>query len=156
MTAVAQPRPILTDEIIDRCGQRAAGYDRDNRFFAEDFDELREAGYLLAAVPEELGGRGLSLAEVCHEQRRLAYRAPATALATNMHVYWTGVAADLYRAGDTSLVWLLREAAAGEVFAAGHGESGNDLPVLLSTSKAERVEGGYHITGHKRFGSLSP
>lgn len=156
MTAVALRQPILTDEIIDRCGQRAAGYDRFNRFFDEDFGELRAAGYLLAAVPEEFGGRGLSLAEVCQEQRRLAYRAPATALATNMHIYWTGVAADLYRAGDTSLVWLLQEAAAGEVFAAGHGESGNDLPLLLSTSKAERVDGGYRISGHKMFGSLSP
>jgi alkylation response protein AidB-like acyl-CoA dehydrogenase len=156
MTAVAQPQAILTDELVDRCGQRAAGYDRDNRFFTEDFDELRAAGYLRIAVPEEFGGRGLSLAEVCHEQRRLAYRAPATALATNMHIYWTGVAADLYRAGDSSLVWLLQEAAAGEVFAAGHGESGIDLPLLLSTSKAERVEGGYRISGHKMFGSLTP
>ena len=31
------------------------------------------------AVPEELGGRGFTLAEVCREQRRLAYHAPATA-----------------------------------------------------------------------------
>src|SRR5918912_3790854 len=123
MIAVAQPRPILTDELIDRCGQRAAGYDRDNRFFAEDFEELRAAGYLLLAVPEEFGGLGLSLAEVCQEQRRLAYRAPATALATNMHLYWTGVAADLYRAGDRSLVWLLEEAVAGEGFAVGHAET---------------------------------
>jgi alkylation response protein AidB-like acyl-CoA dehydrogenase len=28
--------------------------------------------------------------------------------------------------------------------------------VLLSTSKAERVEGGFRITGHKMFGSLAP
>src|SRR3954447_15054868 len=156
MTAVASSRSILSDELIDRCGQRAAGYDRENRFFTEDFEELRAAGYLLAAVPTELGGRGLSLAEVCQEQRRLAYRAPATALATNMHIYWTGVAADLYRAGDSSLVWLLQEAAAGEIFAAGHGESGIDLPLLLSTSKAERVDGGYQVSGRKIFGSLSP
>ena len=87
------------------------------------------------------------LAEVCREQRRLAYRAPATALAVNMHLYWIGVAADLWRSGDTSLEWLLREAAAGEIFAAGHAESGNDIPVLLSTSKAERVDGGYSFTG---------
>ena len=80
------------------------------------------------AVPTEFGGLGLTLAEVCREQRRLAYRAPATALATNMHVYWTGVAADLYRMGDRSLTWMLEEAVAGEVFAAGHGEAGNDLP----------------------------
>ena len=73
-----------------------------------------------------------------------------------MHLYWTGVAADLYRAGDKSLVWLLEEAAAGEIFAAGHGESGNDLPVMYSSAKAERVEGGYRFYGHKVFGSLSP
>src|ERR687886_2142024 len=137
MTAVALPRAILTDELIDRCGQRAAGYDRDNRFFTEDFEELRAAGYLLLAVPEEFGGRGLSLAEACREQRRLAYRAPATALATNMHLYWTGVAADLYRAGDPSLVWLLREAAAGEIFAAGHGEAPRDPPPLAAASQGQ-------------------
>jgi alkylation response protein AidB-like acyl-CoA dehydrogenase len=44
----------------------------------------------------------------------------------------------------------------GEIFAAGHAESGNDVPLLLSTTKAERVEGGYRFTGHKSFGSLSP
>jgi alkylation response protein AidB-like acyl-CoA dehydrogenase len=108
------------------------------------------------AVPQELGGLGRSLAEVCREQRRLAYYAAPTALAVNMHLYWTGVAADLYRAGDKSLEWLLREAANGEVYAAGHAESGNDLPLLLSTTKAERVEGGYRCTGHKSFGSLTP
>ena len=47
-----------------------------------------------------------------------------------MHVYWIGVAADLWRAGDKSLEWMLREAMAGEVFAAGHSERGNDLPLL--------------------------
>jgi alkylation response protein AidB-like acyl-CoA dehydrogenase len=107
-------------------------------------------------IPRELGGLGMSLAEVCREQRRLAYRAPATALATNMHLYWMGVAADLYRLGDTSLTWMLEDGANGEVFAAGHGEPGNDLPVLYSTAKAERTDGGYRITGRKSFGSLSP
>jgi alkylation response protein AidB-like acyl-CoA dehydrogenase len=73
-----------------------------------------------------------------------------------MHVYWTGLFADLWRAGDTSMEPFLREAAAGEVFAAGHAETGNDLPLLLSTTKAERVDGGYRITGRKSFGSLTP
>jgi len=146
----------LSDEIIAHCGDRAAGYDRDNRFFTEDFEELRAAGYLKMAIPKDFGGAGLSLAEVCREQRRLAYRAPATALATNMHLYWTGVAADLRRMGDASLEWMLREAAAGEVFAAGHGEAGNDLPLFLSTAKAERADGGYRFWGHKTFSSLTP
>ncbi len=147
---------VLSDEMLARFASRAANYDRENRFFKEDFEELKSAGYLLVAIPAEFGGAGMTLAEVCREQRRLAYYAPATALAINMHIYWTGVAADLWRRGDTSLEWLLREAAAGEVFAAGHTESGNDVPVLLSTSKAERVEGGYRFTGRKQFGSLTP
>jgi len=147
---------VLSQALIDRCGDRAAGYDRDNRFFTEDFEELRAAGYLKMAIPKDLGGLGMNLAQVCHEQRRLAYRAPATALATNMHIYWTGLAADMRRLGDNSLEWLLREAAAGEVFAAGHGERGNDLPLFLSTTRAERVDGGYKLYGHKMFGSLTP
>ncbi len=147
---------VLTEEILEHCGSRAAGYDRENRFFTEDFEELRAAGYLLMAVPVELGGMGMTLAEVCKEERRLARRAPASALALNMHVYWTGLAADLWRQGDKSLSWVLEEAVAGEVFAAGHGESGNDFPLLLSTARAERVEGGYKIHAHKIFGSLTP
>jgi alkylation response protein AidB-like acyl-CoA dehydrogenase len=51
---------------------------------------------------------------------------------------------------------MLQEGGAGEIFAAGHAETGNDLPVFLSTAKAERVDGGYRITGHKMFGSLTP
>jgi alkylation response protein AidB-like acyl-CoA dehydrogenase len=98
----------------------------------------------------------MALAEVCREQRRLAYHAPATALAVNMHLYWIGIAADLWRSGDRSLEWVLRDAAAGEIFAAGHAEAGNDVPVLLSTTKAERVDGGYRFTGRKQFGSLTP
>jgi alkylation response protein AidB-like acyl-CoA dehydrogenase len=147
---------VLTDEKLARFAARAAAYDRENRFFQEDFDELRAAKYLLLPVPTEFGGAGLTLAEVCREQRRLAYYAPATALAVNMHLYWLGVAADLWRSGDRSLEWILREAVAGEIFAAGHAESGNDIPVLLSTTKAERVDGGYRFTGRKLFGSLTP
>lgn len=147
---------VLTQGMLDGFAKRVAGYDRDNKFFTEDFEELRKSGYLTINVPKELGGRGYNLAETTRLQRRLAYFAPATALGVNMHLYWVGVAADLWRTGDKSLEWMLREAAAGEIFAAGHSERGNDLPVLLSTAKAEKVEGGFRITGHKMFGSMAP
>ncbi len=154
--SAAPNNPVLTEEMLARFASRAANYDRDNAFFKEDFEELRAAKYLLLPVPKVFGGAGKNLAESLREQRRLAYYAPATALAMNMHLYWMGVASDLYRHGDTSLEWMLREAAAGEVFAAGHAESGNDIPIFLSTSKAERVAGGYRFTGRKMFGSLTP
>lgn len=156
-TSLARPvESVLTEDMLARFASRAASYDKDNRFFEDDFEELRASKYLVLPLPREFGGAGMTLAEVCREQRRLAYHAPATALAVNMHLYWIGVAADLWRRGDVSLEWILREAAAGELFAAGHAESGNDIPVLLSTSKAERVDGGYKFTGRKHFGSLTP
>jgi alkylation response protein AidB-like acyl-CoA dehydrogenase len=147
---------LLTGEMLARFESRAATYDRENRFFDQDFEELRATGYLRLPVPVELGGAGFTLAQMAREQRRLAYYAPATALAVNMHIYWAGLAADLWRRGDKSLEWLLCDTVNGEIFAAGHAESGNDLPVLLSTTKAERVEGGYRFYGRKQFGSLSP
>ena len=59
-----------------------------------------------------------------------------------MHSYWVGIAVELERVGDTSLRWIFDAAVRGEVIAAGHAESGNDIPVLLSTCLAERGPGG--------------
>jgi alkylation response protein AidB-like acyl-CoA dehydrogenase len=147
---------LLTEDMLARFDERAPIYDRENRFFDEDFDELRTSGYLNLAVPAELGGAGLDLAQYSRLARRLGYVAPATALAVNMHVYWTGLAADLAKMGDDSCRFISEKAAAGEVFAAIHGEAGNDMPLLLSTARADRVEGGWEISGHKIFGSLTP
>ena len=154
MAVVAQS--VLNEPLLGRCRERAPEYDRNNQFFQEDFDELKSAGYLRMALPKEFGGLGMNIAEVGRETRTLAMYAPATALALNMHNYWVGDAADAWRSGDKSLQWILDEAAAGEVFAAGHAEHGNDIPGLLSTTKAERVDGGYKFTGRKSFGSLTP
>src|SRR5207302_1857458 len=116
LTTSSAASSLITDEMLARFRERAPIYDRENRFFDEDFEDLRSSGYLTSAVPSDLGGGGLSLVEVCRAQRRLAYNAPATALAVNMHIYWTGVAADLRRMCDPSLEWLLREAAEGQIF----------------------------------------
>ena len=45
-------------EIFEECGSRAAYYDSNNLFFQEDFEVLKNAGYLTMAVPEEFGGMG--------------------------------------------------------------------------------------------------
>src|SRR2546425_9209192 len=133
--AVSTTESVLTQELLDRCRERAPVYDRENRFCQEDFDELKAAGYLLMTVPRELGGLGMNLAQVARETRKLATYAPATALCINMHHYWVGVAADLWRSGDKSCEWMLREAAAGEVVAAGHTAYENALPLAPTSEK---------------------
>ena len=149
-------RERLTTPMLEQFRARAGELDRSNEYFHEDLADLRSIGYLSAAVPAELGGGGLDLAQMAASQRRLARYAPATALSMTMHTYWVGIATELERAGDTSLRWILDAALAGEVFAAGHAESGNDIPVLMSTCRAERVTGGYRLTGRKQFGSNGP
>ena len=59
---------VLTDRLLEKCRERAPKYDQENRFCQEDFDDLKAAGYLLMAVPRELGGLGMSL-----EQKAAAY-----------------------------------------------------------------------------------
>jgi len=157
MPTTTRPHQILDDELLARIHERAAGYDRDNAFFTEDLDELKAVGYLRALVPVELGGFGLSLQQLAHEQARLAAAAPATALAVNMHLVWTGIAKTLRDRGDASLEFILREAAAGEVFAFAISEAGNDLVLFGSQTDARpQPDGGYEFTGTKIFTSLSP
>ncbi len=137
---------MLTPDLLERIRSRAAGYDRDNAFPFEDLAELTAAGHL---APR-------SLLQTARDQRLLAAYAPATALAVNMHLVWVGVARVLHDRGDTSLDWVLDEAAAGELFAFGNSEQGNDLVLWDSLTTAVPVPGGYSFTGTKIFTSLSP
>ncbi len=108
-------------------------------------------------MPAAAGGLGLGLAEAAQLQRRLATAAPATALAVNMHLVWTGVAHVLAARGDSSLDFILQEAAQGEVFAFGNSEAGNDSVLFDSRTVAVPLpDGGYSFTGRKIFTSLSP
>ncbi len=151
------PEDVLPDALLDRIRHRAAGYDRDNAFFHEDLQELTEAGYLKLFVPAADGGKGLGLEAAAQCQRRLATAAPATALAVNMHLVWTGVAHVLQARSDDSLDFVLKEAAQGEVFAFGNSEAGNDSVLFDSRTVAEpQPGGGYTFTGTKIFTSLSP
>src|SRR5579883_1199213 len=60
-------KPILDDRTLKTFAERAPGYDAANRFFAEDFEDLKKAGYLVAPIPKELGGLGYDLEHVCLE-----------------------------------------------------------------------------------------
>ena len=62
MTAASSS--VLTQPLLDRCRARAPGYDRDNTFCLQDFNELKAAGYLKMALPKEFGGPGMTLAQV--------------------------------------------------------------------------------------------
>ncbi|MGD8194090.1 acyl-CoA dehydrogenase family protein [Herbiconiux sp. P18] len=157
LSALPAAESVVDDALLARIRSRAAVHDRENTFPFDDLRELTEVGYLRMFAPVELGGLGFGLERVAREQTRLATAAPATALAINMHLVWTGTAKVLLDRGDDSLAWLLDDAVAGEVFAFGNSEAGNDLVLFGSRTRAvPRSDGSYAFTGTKIFTSLSP
>jgi alkylation response protein AidB-like acyl-CoA dehydrogenase len=136
--AAIRPRDLLTESLLGRLGQAGGP--------AGDIAALAEAGYLNVALPPEFGGLGCTLRQAACGQRRLARHAPDTALAVSAHLYWTGAAADAYRAGDDSVRWILAEAAGGALFAGGHGAAGGDLRFADPRSRCEPSgDGGYRF-----------
>ena len=55
-------------ELVHKLGKdfesRAAENDRDDRFVAENYSDLKEHGFFKAIVPEEFGGSGVSHSEM--------------------------------------------------------------------------------------------
>lgn len=158
-----QPLDDREREIVELAGglaaefaERAAEHDRTGAFPFENYERMREAGYLGLTVPEELGGRGASLHELLLAQERLATGCAATALAVNMHVSPLGQLAILWRrTQDPQLEQFLRQAARGEiVYASMTAERGHSL-LMTSNTVAEKVDGGYRVTGEKIFGTES-
>lgn len=134
---------------------RAADHDRAGDFPHENYDQMREAGYLRGPVPEELGGGGADLVETARAQRALAYGDASTALAVNMHLFQVGAAAEGFRASGANEPPLRKIAAEGMVM----GSTGAEAIVAgeWSTPTTATPDGDeYVITGRKYFASQAP
>lgn len=148
---------FLSNQLLETIASRAAEVDESNTFPHEDLDDLREAGYLKAFVPREFGGHGLTTEEICETQTLLAKASPATALGINMHQIIVGLGRHLVANGVDAGRQILEGAAAGELFAFGISEPGNDRVLFGSITEAKpEDDGGYSFTGLKVFTSLAP
>jgi alkylation response protein AidB-like acyl-CoA dehydrogenase len=146
----------LAGSLADRFAERAGEHDREGTFPFQNYEEMREAGYLGLTVPEELGGRGASLHELILAQERLAMGDGSTALAVNMHVSPIGQLASLWRSsGEEGLAEVLRRAADGRLVYASMSAEPGDPILMTSSTVAERVEGGFRVSGKKIFGTES-
>ena len=160
MSAI-RPRDRLTEDLLGRLGGAPGQDGSDAAVLRHDIGELAAAGYLDVALPPEFGGSGCTLRQAACGQRRLARRAPRTALAVSAHLYWTGAAADASRAGDDSVRWILHEAARGALFAAGHAgdskEAGGDLRFADPSSRCELAgDRGYRFTDPGVLSTMTP
>ena len=141
----------------------AERHDREGTFPTEAFDSMKESGFVKATVPEEFGGHGVASAQdVAAGVSRLGHGDGSTAIAMNMHLVFGLVAGRTLRAaraaGDATtaeqMSGYLAILGSGAIGAANATEPGTDLRYPLV--EAEKVDGGWSITGRKIFSTLSP
>ncbi|HEU4753142.1 MAG TPA: acyl-CoA dehydrogenase family protein, partial [Armatimonadota bacterium] len=145
---------LATAETLgQRFAARAAEADAEDRFVAENYRELKEAGLTSAGVPKELGGGGATIAELGEMLRLLAHHCSSTALAFSMHTHQVAIPAWRWSSQKLAAVEpLLKRIAAEKLVLLSSG--GSDW--IPGSGRAERVEGGWRITGRKVFTSGAP
>lgn len=153
----------------DRFQARAAEYDRENKFPFENYDDLREAGFLGLTIPRQYGGMGADYQTYAMASAELGRWCEATALSYNMHamtMMWTSQIIDdlddvpakerdlheKRRAGIYDRV--IKD---GAIFAQPFSEPNSAAAAGKAAfgTTAHKVDGGWKINGMKHFASLS-
>ena len=146
----------LAEQLATEFAERASDIDREGRFPSENIERLKSSGYLLLPVPVAFGGGGADLESVCRAQIALAGGCGSTALATNMHLFGLGAAAEAHADGEDDAAMVLTLASSGVVIGGSFTDAATGLNIRASSTPAERVEGGFRIRGRKAFCSLAP
>ncbi len=139
------------EEVAAAIASHAAEHDADDSFVKEGFAALEEAGFFTGLVPEELGGGGASIDEICNALRIIGAACGSTALAASMHSHIVAVAAWRWKNQGAPTDGLLKRIAAEKLKLVSSG--GSDW--LKSAGTMEKVEGGYKLTARKAFASGS-
>jgi alkylation response protein AidB-like acyl-CoA dehydrogenase len=129
----------------------AARHDLEGTFVEEGLAALRESGLLAAGVPVELGGGGATNRDLAAIQRELAHHCGSTALASSMHQHVVCFTAWRYRRGLPGAEATLKRVAEEGIVLVSTGGGDWTHP----KGEAVKVEGGYRVTGTKRFASQS-
>ncbi|MCO6491688.1 MAG: acyl-CoA/acyl-ACP dehydrogenase [Phaeodactylibacter sp.] len=129
---------------------RAGHYDQTGTFVFENYGQLKTHRFFSAMIPEELGGGGISHAEMCDIIRIMAHYCGSTALAFSMHQHL--VAATVWKYKHTGEgAPLLQRVAKEQLVLISTGAR----DWLESNGEMEKVEGGYLFSGKKFFASQS-
>jgi alkylation response protein AidB-like acyl-CoA dehydrogenase len=142
----------VVHELGPRFAARAAAHDADDSFVADNYKDLRAHRLFSASVPVELGGGGASHAELADVLRVLATYCSSTALALSMHTHQVLIPAWRWRHEQAPVEPFLRRVATEELILVSTG--GSDW--VAGSGTAEKVEGGYRVSGRKIFSSGVP
>jgi len=160
-TGRTQRLVALAGRLADDFATRADEHDRENTFPFENFEAMKEANYTSLPIPEELGGLGGTLLDLCLCQERLARGDASTALAVNMHLFAIGSMAE--QAAMTNPQGMLMAGMLAQqhwIIGGGFTEAEIGGNWGFPTTKAVRQdhEGvpGFVLNGRKTFTSMAP
>ncbi|MDB5519104.1 MAG: hypothetical protein JWQ17_5862, partial [Tardiphaga sp.] len=147
--------------------ERAAQWDRDAVFPAENYKDLHRTGLLGIAIPKKHGGLGAASQTYAIAAAEIGRYCGATALTWNMHVcstLWSGPLADDLDMDDATRADQERRRAIhykriiedGAIYSQPFSEGGAAAAggVAFGT-EAKPVKGGWIVNGKKNFASLS-
>ena len=141
----------LAEMLGSRFGERSGAHDAAGSFVGDNYAELKEHRFFSAGVPRELGGGGLTHAELCEVIRILGRHCGSTALAYSMHSHLVAAAVWRHHHGKPAAK-LLRRVATEELVLVSTGAA----DWLGSNGTLRRVEGGYRFSATKICCSGSP
>jgi alkylation response protein AidB-like acyl-CoA dehydrogenase len=145
---------------------RAANIDRQASFPFDNYDDLRQAGFLGLCIPKAMGGLGADLKTYSIVSATLGKYCGATALTFNMHAcssLWTGLLSDDLDMPSTvrqahlksqaiHIERILNGAIYAQPFSEGSAAAAGKAPFGTT---AKKVDGGWLINGKKIFASLA-
>jgi alkylation response protein AidB-like acyl-CoA dehydrogenase len=155
----AEVRAFADAVVAPRARQIGEGPESIDHFPWDVFRAMGDAGLFRIPFPAEIGGRGLrhpaaATAVVIEE---LSYYSSSVGAIFDVHCILAGHA--LAQGSDALREKYLRPLLAGSVvgsFATTEPDASTDLSVTSMVTDATKVDGGYRVSGHKRWISNSP
>lgn len=147
---------------------RVAQHDQESSFPHENVDAMKASGYTALIVPQELGGGGATPLDIALAQERLAYGDLPMAIAVNMHHITVSILTDLWwlnqkGQGPTldAIEPMLKSVVKDKIIFGGPvsdpkmNSSIGFAGVNDTTRQANKVAGGYILSGRSGFGTMS-
>lgn len=151
---------------VEKFVPRAVGIDIDASFPVENYKDLADEGFLGLCIPVEFGGMGFSMWEYAMVGAEIAKYCGATALTFNMHnssMAWSRFTFEMSNLTDADRAAFapLRERqfrraiAERAIYSQPISEGGQNWTSKPNQTQCRKVDGGWKISGFKKFASLA-
>jgi alkylation response protein AidB-like acyl-CoA dehydrogenase len=142
----------LAESLGKQFASREVEADARDLFVADNIAQLKSLGFVAAGVPQELGGGGANLSDLCDVLRILGRYSSSTALAFSMHTHQVMVLTWRWYHQNAPVKEFLQRVVTEKIILISSG--GSDW--LQSGGTAHKVEGGFLVTARKVFASGVP